>query len=645
MSRHSTFILFLSLFTACHDASLNQSFAIPDPGEDCNGEDDDGDGEIDEGFPDRDGDGIADCIDRSCTPTLEYTEEVALADTCWTPGSVANPWRIGIEWQVPHHPSDSAYAHVFQTATGRFADTNGDGAVTPDDDAAVMVAFHNGTPSEPSITDVKLAGLSGKDGRLVWEMNADLDLSIATPLLLVDIHGDGTPEVVIVDADRHLVALDHTGAEVFRSHDALAVPEEAPFMKISAIDVNGDGVPDLLSKDLVVDGVTGATLAFGFSSSSDDIIYWDATVFDLDFDGTPELFHGDQLHNTDGAILWTAQESTDDPYGHWPLAAEIDGDAESELIIVRAGQWEIYDHDGTLLSEQSIKTKGAAPPCVADFDGDGTMEVANNVGNGLDMRELNGERQWIIRADDSSGFASCSAFDFNADGAEEVVFADEHTFFIVDGRTGEIRFRDNVHNSSTEFEHPTIGDIDGDGSVEIVVSADGRAHGNRTGITVYGHETGAWPPADFVWAHHDFAPNRVTRTGAVNAPDLDTTGGYLRAKTRLDVDLDAQIIDVCIASCDEEGAASARIEVTNPGRDVPPDTVSVGLWGIEEAGTKVLLYEAEIDPIAPGATWGTDVPFSPIAFVDLELVIDEQNRFFECNETDNTATWGVAFCE
>ena len=125
---------------------------------------------------------------------------------------------------------------------------------TPDDDAAVMVAFHNGTPSEPSITDVKLAGLNGKDGRLVWEMNADLDVSIATPLLLVDIHGDGTPEVVIVDADRHLVALDHTGAEVFRSHDALAVSEEAPYVNISTVDINGDGVPDLLSKDLAVDG-------------------------------------------------------------------------------------------------------------------------------------------------------------------------------------------------------------------------------------------------------------------------------------------------------------------------------------------------------------------------------------------------------
>ena len=34
--------------------------------EECNGEDDDGDGEIDEGFTDIDFDGVADCVDENC---------------------------------------------------------------------------------------------------------------------------------------------------------------------------------------------------------------------------------------------------------------------------------------------------------------------------------------------------------------------------------------------------------------------------------------------------------------------------------------------------------------------------------------------------------------------------------------------------
>ena len=38
------------------------------PVEDCNGLDDDGDGQIDEGFPDGDADGFADCLRASVRP-------------------------------------------------------------------------------------------------------------------------------------------------------------------------------------------------------------------------------------------------------------------------------------------------------------------------------------------------------------------------------------------------------------------------------------------------------------------------------------------------------------------------------------------------------------------------------------------------
>jgi len=42
----------------------------PELAETCNGTDDDGDGETDEGFADDDADGEANCIDTSCEITL-----------------------------------------------------------------------------------------------------------------------------------------------------------------------------------------------------------------------------------------------------------------------------------------------------------------------------------------------------------------------------------------------------------------------------------------------------------------------------------------------------------------------------------------------------------------------------------------------
>ena len=294
---------------------------------------------------------------------------------------------------------------------------------------------------------------------------------------MVDLHGDGVAEVVVVDTTFHLIGLDHTGAEVFRSQERLATRspiDHPPVVKITSADFNGDGVPDLVAEDLVVDGDTGETLSFGFSPSRTDMIWRTTAVYDLDFDGDPEVFSGDQLFSSSGDLLWTGESLTTASKGHWSLAAEVDGDPESELIAIHNGLWDMYDADGSLLARRTIDTNGAAPPCVADFDGDGVLEVANNIGRGLDLRELDGERQWRIEINDRSGFASCSAFDFDADGAAEVVFADQHTFYIVDGRTGTIRYQDEGHNSGTAYEHPTIGDIDGDGSVDIVVSADGR---------------------------------------------------------------------------------------------------------------------------------------------------------------------------
>ena len=44
MNRTSFIISVHIMLMGCTDASLNQSFDVPKPGEDCNGEDDDGDG-------------------------------------------------------------------------------------------------------------------------------------------------------------------------------------------------------------------------------------------------------------------------------------------------------------------------------------------------------------------------------------------------------------------------------------------------------------------------------------------------------------------------------------------------------------------------------------------------------------------------
>ena len=70
----------------------------------------------------------------------------------------------------------------------------------------------------------------------------------------------------------------------------------------------------------------------------------------------------------------------------------------------------------------------------------------------------------------SSGMTGSSVFDFEGDGAAEVVYADEETLWIFDGATGTIEMAWTEHGSGTRFEYPTIVDIDADGSAENIVS-------------------------------------------------------------------------------------------------------------------------------------------------------------------------------
>jgi hypothetical protein len=67
----------------------------PDP-EICDGEDNDGDGEVDEGFPDTDGDGIVDCLELTYTIDLAITVDDVWEG--WVDGSILTEERPG--WNV-----------------------------------------------------------------------------------------------------------------------------------------------------------------------------------------------------------------------------------------------------------------------------------------------------------------------------------------------------------------------------------------------------------------------------------------------------------------------------------------------------------------------------------------------------------------
>lgn len=353
------------------------------PVEDCNGLDDDGDGQIDEGFPDGDADGFADCLEGECPPTgIPVGGAVAVNDDCagvpYTPDTpTADPWHARALWTFEGTPTeDSSVTPII----GNLDDDNGDGVVDRQDIPDVLIS--GGTDG--------IYVLDGATGALKWTFPELLGLSRVSPLI-ADLDGDGLPEVVSLGLGFELVAYNTDLTVKWRTSIG-AYPGST---YLSAADLDGDGIAEVLLGDWVFDGNTGA-VRFGLPTSSD--FQPTTAVGDLDLDGDQEIFHRGTLYDSDGTPLWATPvpPGMEDSY---PMIVNADADDEGELVLV-SDHVAVYDTDGTLLAESALFTETGftGAPTAADFDGDGQMELAVAVYyNGpLAAYELDGTVKWEV---------------------------------------------------------------------------------------------------------------------------------------------------------------------------------------------------------------------------------------------------------
>ena len=280
-------------------------------------------------------------------------------------------------------------------------------------------------------------------------------------------------------------------------------------------------------------------------------------VGDLDQDGTQEIIIANTCYNSDFTPRWTS--SIQGNYGHWSAILNADEDLDGEVAMVGAGWLGIYDPDGTELFKTNAGTGQPGPPCVADCDGDEVAEIAWASSSQFNMFELDGSLLWTQTITDASGLAGCSGYDVNGDGAYEVLFADENTFWLFDGSTGGVLFSQLGHASGTIFEYPIVADIDNDDSAEIVISSNNfRMNGQGwAGITVFGHLGDGWAKSGTTWNVHDFAVTNIYTNGGVPLspePSWQTYNVYRSRPTEdaMTVDLLAEITDICFAGCDSE---------------------------------------------------------------------------------------------
>jgi hypothetical protein len=219
------------------------------------------------------------------------------------------------------------------------------------------------------------------------------------------------------------------------------------------------------------------------------------TVADLDGDARPEVVWGNsedtRLHVADatGRDRWSKVigEVLDAP----KAVADVDGDGRLDLVVAscgasgRAGGLRAFvGATGELLWTASVGGCYQSAPLLFDQDGDGLLDVVVSTWFDEHVRAFSG-RDGRLRWETPIGgwtYHAGSFGDLSGDGVPDVVLGDySATVWALDGRSGTVLWSRKLSDERYLFGPTAMGDMDGDGALEIAVSGDHLRVFDRTG--------------------------------------------------------------------------------------------------------------------------------------------------------------------
>jgi outer membrane protein assembly factor BamB len=309
----------------------------------------------------------------------------------------------------------------------------------------------------------------------------DLGDRISAAPAVVDLDGDGAPEIVAGRVDGLVVALTADGKELWR-HRLGALFEE--FKCAVAAPVTPDGRPSLLLAD---DGgwvnCLDAAGRLRWRFKIDSYAAAPPAVGDLDGDGSPEIVYGTEDHrvvcvSADGRLRWVFEEPAN--FGR-SLALIADLGSGPEVLITNSSPalaGRLFCLNGATGRPRwigELNQQAYAALVVADVNRDGHPEIITaDKGNTVFCFDGEGRRLWATQVGGRAVFWSPAVADVDGDGELEIVVGARDTG--VDGRnfyllTTQGRVKGEYTLGSCQNTAPVVGDIDGDGVLEVVTSS------------------------------------------------------------------------------------------------------------------------------------------------------------------------------
>ncbi|HLB70314.1 MAG TPA: FG-GAP-like repeat-containing protein [Candidatus Methanoperedens sp.] len=317
--------------------------------------------------------------------------------------------------------------------------------------------------------------------------------------LIVDMDGDGDPEVVAGSDDGNVYAWHMNGSAVkgWPVHTQGYV-SSSPV----ASDLDGDMKPEIIAgswdRNLYVWRGDGS-LVSGFPYKTGDAIWATPQVADLDGDGKPEIIAASDMVyalNSRGELLPGFPMKTGSYIVSSPLVHDIDHDGSPEIIVASDSLY-VFDRNGTLKNGFPVYTGHYfwASPSIADLDRDGMSEIV--IGDwGGKVYAFKPDGSVLAGFPKQTGgkiFASAAIGDIENDGSVEIVAGswDRNIYLWNAGRNDSFRMEQRILQKSEAPVFLNSINVSQENGVNFI-AADLTGYADEPKISYYAEKDGSW---------------------------------------------------------------------------------------------------------------------------------------------------------